>query len=299
MPNKDRIIILCDANGYCNLKTIINKICNNSYELEIDEFIFTNYDDYVISCSRNTFINTLYNILALYDKGMIRKIPKLITNLCDDKNNESIWEALKKQRNMDDLEKLKQRTDRNHYELLQSIDCQCMSEDSKYAHITVNLEIVTDTLCANKLESSKSFKEADKYNNNIPMWLFTSYVNNMFIRPGEIEMHTEMYDSWIQLCKQAQALQERMIIETLPSNVAKSLLPSSAAKKVQCGATLGGWYSFLKHAYLSSMGHLSKNMAELIIMICNMFNYDIIPNDMQNTITNLKKDLEEYEWLPF
>lgn len=300
--NKDneRIIVLCDASGYYNLTAWIDSVCNECFDIERDEFITTNFDDCVISCTTHTFGKLIVDVFDRYKKNKkLLQIPRLLVDIFDCSTYQSIFEAVQRSRDMSDFENLKKHIDNNSYEILTQDDCLHMSDDSKFAHIVVSMEIITDTMCANKLESCKAFKNADRYNTNIVTWMYISYVDCKFIRPGEISIGTDIDNAWLELCKKAYELQQSLIIDNQPTNVAKSFLPSSAAKKIQFGASLGEWNSFLKYAHIANIGHLSKNMTELLITMCEQFDSDHIPQEMNNSITNLKMDLQSYEWLPF
>ncbi len=294
---RERIIILCDVMSYKSMKLLINEICNNYLEVEDDEFIMTDYDDYVISCNVKPFIELACAVFDLYDRKKILIIPKLFIDIFNDTSFKQVYEAIQRRRNMADLNSLK--FDNQYYELLNKNEFKNMSDESKYTHLFINMEIITDSLCSHKLESNKILKDADSYNSDVPMWLYSHYEDNNFICPGEISKESSLYESWVSLCEQAYELQKCMIQNAISTNVAKSLLPSSAAKHIQCGATLGTWYLFVKSAYLSSMGHLSQNMRDLLLMMIETFDITIIPAEMSDLLTTLKNDINDYEFFPF
>lgn len=295
----ERVVILCDSLGYKTVKSLIDDICNTYFEFDPGEFIMTDYDDYVISCKIRPFVELTCAVFEMYEHKKITKIPNAFLDIFDKKEYQSVYEAIQRRRNMSDLSSLKLRSDGQHYEFLSTNDYVHMSNESKYAHIIINIDVITDILCASRLESNKVFKNADTYDSNMVMWMFSHYEDNTFIRPGEMDENSPLYKSWISLCEQAYDLQKSMIQDKMPTNVAKSLLPSSAAKQVQCGATLGDWYLFMKNAYLSSMGHLSQNMRDLLLMIIDLFDLKIVPEEMSSLLMSLKQDIETYEWLPF
>ena len=302
MKDKDdnRVIILCDAPGYYNLNAWIDSISNECFDIERNEFITTNFDDCVISCTINAFINLIVDVFDHYKRNKkLLQIPRLFVDIFNSDKYQRIVEAIQRSRDMSDFEDLKNRIDNNTYEILTQDDCCHMSDDSKFAHIVVSMEIITDSMCANKLELCKVFNNADRYNENIITWMYTSYLDCKFIRPGEITVGSPIDEEWFELCRKAYELHHNLIIDNQPTNVAKSFLPSSSVKKIQFGASLGEWNAFFKYARMANVGHLCKNMSQLLVMMCNMFNAEHIPHEMNKAIADLKTDLDLYEWLPF
>lgn len=296
----NRIIIISDADGYTNLTDIIKRLCNRMMEIEIDEFSMTNYDDYVVSCTKTSFINFTCALFRMTDEPkFFKNIPRLFFDMFENKNLSSVYEAVQRRQDLRDFDEWRKSADNNNYEFLTPDDYCNLSEESRLDHLFLNLELVTDNMIAQRFEGKVGFDWEKRSNATGKAWIYVSSIENTFIRPAEIPMGTPMYQSWCEVCRQSYELYKNMLKEGIPSNVARSVLPLSAAKTVQCGTTLRSWQSFLKYVRFSSFAFLSDNCSEIILMICNIFDSSLITEEMRDYIEAIKKDIDEHVSFPF
>lgn len=296
----NRIIIISDADGYNNLTDIIKRLCNRMMEIEIDEFSMTNYDDYVVSCTKTSFVNFTCALFRMTDEPkFFKNIPRLFFDMFENKNLSSVYEAVQRRQDLRDFDEWRKSADNNNYEFLTTDDYCNLSEESRLDHLFLNVELVTDNMIAQRFEGKVGFDWEKRSNATGKAWIYVSSIENTFIRPSEIPMGTPMYQSWCEVCRQSYELYKNMLKEGIPSNVARSVLPLSAAKTVQCGTTLRSWQSFLKYVRFSNFAFLSDNCSEIILMICNTFDSSLITEEMRDYIEAIKKDIDEHVSFPF
>ena len=297
--NDKRIVIISDAEGYKNLTGVIQRLCQKMMEIEISEFSMTDYDDYVVSCTQTSFVNFTCALFRMTDDAkFFQNIPKLFFDMFYNGNCNTVAEAVRRRQDLRDLEEFQKHADNNVYEFLTPDDYCNLSDDARLDHLFVNLELVTDNMIAQRFESKMGF-DFDKSHSTSKTCIFVSSIDSTFIRPAEIQMGTQMYRDWCNVCEKANELYKSMMKEAIPSNVARSVLPMSAARTVHCGATLRSWQSFLKYVRFSNFAYMSDNASELVLMICNSFISSLITEEMRNNIEAIKKDIDEHVSFPF
>lgn len=298
--DEGRIIIISDVDGYQNLTNTIKSICQKMMEIDISEFNMTDYDDYVVSCTYTSFVNVTCSIYRMFDdKKFFNNIPSVFFDIFNNEQMKSVYEAIQRRHDMRDFDEMRKYADKNTYEFLMPADYANLSEESRLDHLFANLEIITDNMIAQRFENKLGFDWEKRSNALGKAWIYVSSIDNTFIRPAEIAMDSSMYEPWCEVCRKSYDLYQSMIKSGIPSNVARSVMPLSAAKTVQCGTTLRSWQSFLKYVLFSNFAYLSDNCSELVLQICDTFNTSLITEDMRDYIERIKKDIDEHVSMPF
>ena len=296
----NRVVIISDAEGYKNLTDIIRRLCQQMMEIEIGEFSMTDYDDYVVSCTQTSFINFSCALFRMYDEPkFFKNIPRIFFDMFYNGSCNSICETIRKRQDLMNFNEMRKSADNNNYEFVNPNDYCNLSEESRMDHLFVNLELITDSMIAQRFENRHGFN-GDKHSDyTSKTCIYISSIDSTFIRPAEIKMGTPMYRDWCNVCEKANDLYKSMIKDAVSSNVARSVLPMSAAKTVHCGATLRSWQSFLKYVRFSSFAYMSENASEIVLMICNVFDSSLITEEMRDNIESIKKDIAEHVTFPF
>ena len=291
----DRVIILCDREGFSNMKKFLydnlsDSLCyldDNLMSLD-DVIIMTEDEDCLLSCDQYIFVNLVNVILCTQMTLPLNNIPSIFYEFFLNPKNEKIITAVHEICNID-FHILEGHLDKNSYEIMYDINWYELSENIMDKHLFIEAILTTSILGADRFRMRFTH----------PCDLSVEELDYSYIKPVDIEENTKEYKMWYNYITNATKIKYDMVNSGLSYETGKSMLPGCTACKVRVAARFDEWKKFFDDAMRDRIVANSIQDRELVkVMAEYMLDY-AYTDEFRNKLMNLINTITTAEELPF
>ena len=292
---QNRVIILCDHNGFTRMKDFLHDEVSDSLHYlddgieSIDDiFTFTSDENYIMSCEDYIFINLLNVVLCSNMAKPIKNIPSIFYDVFMDSRNKEITDEVHRICNID-WETLKDNIDDNVYEIVHDMNWFDVSDHIRNTHLFIDVEIITTRSNADKLRLL--FKD--------PMCFPAWEMEDTYIQPSDIKANTKEYKQWEQLMTNVTSLKTQLKNSGLSFETCKDILPGCSATKIKLYANMKDWNQFFDNIIESRIITRGPSERDLTRLMADYMLDFAFTEEFRNKLISLIEDVNTYEELPF
>ena len=292
---QNRVIILCDHNGFTRMKEFLHDEVSDSLcylddciENVDDVFTFTSDENYIMSCDDYIFINLINVVLCSNMAKPIKNIPSIFYDVFMDSRNKELTDEVQRICNID-FESLKDNLDNNTYEIVHDMNWFDVSDTIRNTHLFVDVEIVTTRSNADKLRIL--FKN--------PMYFSDWEMEEAYIQPSDIKGRTKEYKQWEQLMANATALKAQLKNNGMSFETCKDILPGCSATKIKLYANMKSWEQFFDNIIESRIIASGPSERDLARLMADYMLDFAFTEEFRKKLLNFIEDVNTYEELPF
>lgn len=294
--NFKRIMILCDRDGFANmkeflLKTLEDCVCyvDESSDVRMEDlFVFTEHGDYFISCEDSVFYNITNVILCRQTSSSpLNNIPSLFYDIFTRPEYSAFAEKVSSICSVD-YNVLEGSLDNNVYEVFDDIDWYDVSETTLRQHMFVGAEIIANGMVTKKIK--RQFEHS--------LLCYDHDLKDAFVKPALLEPGMQEYDLWLQLMTNIIKTKNELISTNMSYDIIRACSPGCSAKQLIIVATLEQWYEFFQFVDKSRMITSSDERQLVRIMADYFMDYAYIES-FKTLLKSLISTIDTYEELPF
>ena len=271
--------------GYKNLQAFLENL-----NLPSGNIVYSDDNDYLVSCYKDTLERILMDTLSLANRYQLpNNTPSLFYKIFGTNDYPEIKETFKHALDNLNSKFLRQVSDNNDYEIVEQKDWINLSDETYMKHAYVSMEIITNRMCANLLRMHMPK----------PSFISSQFLDGSFIEPPELSRIPGYKERWQILCTSAHKLKDELINNGTSIESARSILPDSAAQKINNVAPLESWYHLVNAFSTFNVYQSSENMDDIIKQLISVLRQYEHVKSLMNSLQELEDAMYFYDNLPF